>query len=72
MVVLTRGGGEFDKRKDKEFLKRLYNIYKILTPPPKVIVLSFNCGNVTLDATLRMHYVQEYLTIVGIKMSISK
>ena len=40
-------GREFDRRRDKELLKRLYNIYVqlILTPPLKVTEISINCGN---------------------------
>ena len=40
MAVLIRGR-EFDQRRDKQLLKRLYNtyIYIILTHPPKVIVI---------------------------------
>ena len=51
MAVLIGGGGgwEYDKRRDKEPLRGLDNIYNyILIPPPKIVVLkeiSFNCGN---------------------------
>ena len=60
MALLIRGR-EFDQRRDKQYLKKLYNTYSyiMLTRPPKVIVISKEiscyCGNAGNDILTSAH-----------------